>query len=156
MAHGYTEYVYATPFGHITIASDGCAITNVALGKMTFGHTALPTAQTNLAAEEILEYMSGKRSVFDVPMRIEGSKFQQDILQAICEIPYSQTRTSREIAAASGHEGAQRQVGSVARNNPIAVLIPTHRLVSTSGYYDKNDRLANLNAALRNLERRFA
>lgn len=156
MAHGYTEYVYATPFGHITIASDGCAITNVALGKTTFGYTVVPTAHTNAAAEEILEYMSGKRSVFDVPMHIEGTGFQKDILQAICGIPYSQTRTSREIAEVSGHSGAQRQVGSVARNNPIAVLIPTHRLVSTNGYYDKNDKLASLNAALRSLEKRFA
>ena len=71
-------------------------------------------------------------------------------------IPYGQARTMAEVAAAAGHEGAHRLVGSAVRKNPIAVLIPAHRVVSASGRTTGVDKHAQLRAAFLELERRNA
>lgn len=149
-------YTYNMPFGKVTIASDGAAITNVGLGSERFAGDFAADAVTNLCANQLVEYLSGKRSVFDVPIRPTGTDFQMRAWEAMGAIPYSHTMTSTELAQAMGAPDAYRMIGAAVRKNPIIVLIPAHRVVSSSGHVDKKDERAMLRAAFRDLEHRFA
>lgn len=148
-------FTYNMPFGKITVASNGTSVTNVALGRQTFHGSCEPDPLTNLCANQLVEYLSGKRSVFDVPIQPHGTDFQRQVWDAACAIPYSHVMTSRELAESMGSAGAYRMVGSAVRKNPIIVLIPAHRIVPSSGHVDRRDEHAVLRAAFRDLEKRY-
>lgn len=149
-------YTYNMPFGKVTVASDGTAITNVALGSVKLAGEFAADTVTNLCANQLVEYLSGKRSVFDVPIRPTGTDFQLRAWEAMGAIPYSHTMTSTQLAEAMGTPEAYRMIGAAVRKNPIIVLIPAHRVVPSSGHVDKKDERAMLRAAFRDLEQRFA
>lgn len=149
-------FTYKMPFGSVTIAADGRSVTRVVLGERDMGPKREPSALTNECASQLVEYLSGKRTVFDLPISHDGSEFQAEVWEAIRRIPYAQTRTNREIAEAIGKPGSYRMVGSAVKQNPLAILIPAHRVVPASGHVDKSDPHALLRAAFRDLERKFA
>ena len=149
-------YTYNMPFGKITIASDGSAITDVALGSDALGGTFAPDPITNMCANQLMEYLSGKRTVFDIPIAPRGTEFQRQVWDAICGIPYSHVMTSTELAEAMGAPSAYRMVGSAVRKNPIIVLIPAHRVVPSSGHVSNDDEQAMVRAAVRDLEQRYS
>ncbi len=149
-------FTYKMPFGSLTIASDGAHVTQVALGALSLTARHQADALTNQCANQIVEYLSGKRTVFDLPVRMNGSTFQQDVWEAVRNVPYSQTRTNREIAASIGKPGSYRMVGSAVKHNPLAIVVPTHRIVAASGRANASDARSRVEAALRELERRFA
>lgn len=148
-------FTYNMPFGKVTVASDGEAVTNVALGRVQFDGGFSPDALTNQCANQLVEYLSGKRSVFDVPLAPKGTDFQKRVWEAACAIPYSHVVTSKELAESMGAPEAYRMVGTAVRRNPIIVLIPAHRIVPSSGHVDKRDEHAVLRQAFRELERRY-
>ena len=158
--HGSSEkrvfYTYNMPFGKVTVASDGSAITNVALGSERLPGDFAPDAITNHCANQLVEYLSGKRAVFDVPIRPSGTDFQLRAWETMGTIPYSHTMTSTQLAEAMGAPEAYRMIGAAVRKNPIIVLIPAHRVVPSSGHVNKKDEHAMLRAAFRDLEQRFA
>ncbi|MCI1209155.1 MAG: methylated-DNA--[protein]-cysteine S-methyltransferase [Treponema sp.] len=82
---------------------------------------------------ELSEYFSGKRKTFDIPFEIHGTEFQKKVWDALCAIPYGQTRTYKETAEAVGSPKAFRAVGMANHNNPIAILIPCHRVIGVNG-----------------------
>lgn len=149
-------FTYRTPFGKLTVASDGEAVTNVALGQVRFGGTFVPDGLTNLCAEQLGEYFCGKRSVFDVPARAEGTDFQKRVWKAVSAVPYSHVVTARELAGSMGEPEAYRMVGAAVRKNPLVVLVPAHRVAPRSGHVDRNDEHAVMRAAFRALEQRYA
>lgn len=156
MTFGPTYFTYRTPHGPITIGVSGRAISAVVLGQARLAGTEAPTKLSNRCATELLEYFAGKRRAFDLPLRPEGTAFQQDAWRAMRSIPYGQARTMAEVAAAAGHPDAHRLVGSAVRRNPIAVLIPAHRVVGANGRTTGVDKHAQLRAAFLELERRSA
>jgi len=83
--------------------------------------------------QELNEYVAGTRKDFDVPIRLEGTEFQKRVWQALAAIPYGETRSYHEVAQAIGRPGASRAVGQANHNNPVAPLIPCHRVVTSSG-----------------------
>lgn len=149
-------YPYRMPFGKVTIASDGRSVTQVALGEVSLEGTREPDALTNECANQLVEYLSGKRAVFDVAISYEGSEFQRRVWDAVRAIPYSHTRTSRELAEAIGRPESYRMVGAALRQNPLVILIPCHRVVAANGHVDKKDTHARLKAAFRELEQKYA
>lgn len=82
---------------------------------------------------QLREYFSGKRRSFDLPIRMEGTEFQKAVWDALLGIPYGETRTYGEIAAAVGKPGAARAVGSACHHNPVSLVIPCHRVLGASG-----------------------
>lgn len=147
---------YITPYGPITIGCNGSAITRVCLGAHTLSGIDEPTAVMNRCATEILEYFSGNRSVFDLDLDIEGTDFQKQVWDAIGMIPYGQTSTPQDVALSIGKPGSYRAVGSAVKENPIAILVPAHRVVLSSGYVSKKDGSAKLRAAFRELEHKHS
>lgn len=155
-SHDTTYYTYRTPHGHITIGSRAGRISAVVLGETALPGTRRPAEITNLCANELLEYFAGKRTTFDLPLLIEGSDFQKSVWAAALSIPYGQTRTNAEIAAAIGRPSAFRMVGGAVRRNPLAVLVPAHRIVGANGKASGNDRNAHLRNAFLQLEKHYA
>lgn len=120
-----TFFTYPTKFGPVTIAADGTAVTAVSFGEQNLPGDRQPTALTTEAANQIMAYLAGQRSAFTVPMRPEGSAFQQEVWKAAANIPYGHTTTARALAETLGRPGSFRSVGaacapphSPARTNP--------------------------------------
>lgn len=147
-------YTYNTPYGPITIGATDAAITELRLGALALQGQREATEMLNACATQLLEYFSGKRSVFDLAIDPTGTPFQRDVWDAIEHIPYGQTTTSADIADLLGKPDSFRAVGSAVRENPIAIIIPAHRVVSASGYVNKKDDSARLRAAFRELEQK--
>ena len=82
---------------------------------------------------ELGEYFEGKRESFDVPLEADGTDFQRDVLGALQQIPYGETRTYGEIAEHLGKPKASRAVGAANGRNPIPILIPCHRVIGSDG-----------------------
>jgi methylated-DNA-[protein]-cysteine S-methyltransferase len=83
--------------------------------------------------EQLDEYFNGKRKVFSVSLAPAGTAFQQQVWQTLLNIPYGQTVSYLEIARAIGNEQAVRAVGSANGQNPIAIIIPCHRVIGSNG-----------------------
>ena len=88
---------------------------------------------TEAAILQLLEYFAGERKTFSVPLHAPGTAFQQRVWAALREIPYGETRSYGEIAAAMSNPGAVRAVGTANGMNRIAIMIPCHRVIGADG-----------------------
>ena len=128
------HYVYAMPQGRMTIVDSGGAVVRIGFGVLDVEGSALsPTALTNEAATQLMEYFAGKRRTFSLPLAPKGTPFQKEVWQALSSIPYGQTRSYADIAAQVGRPKAFRAVGMANNRNPIPIVIPCHRVVGSSG-----------------------
>lgn len=82
---------------------------------------------------ELNEYFAGERREFSLPLDLRGTEFQLACWQALREIPYGETRSYRDIAEAIGHPHAYRAVGMSNNRNPVAIIVPCHRVIASSG-----------------------
>ena len=85
------------------------------------------------ARHQLGEYFAGQRTEFDLPLSPTGTPFQREVWAALQTIPYGQVRSYGEIAAQIGRPGASRAVGLANGRNPIAVIVPCHRVIGASG-----------------------
>lgn len=83
--------------------------------------------------EQLAEYFAGTRRAFDLPLAAAGSAFQRRVWQALGRIPYGATRSYGELARELGVPGGSRAVGSANGRNPIAIVIPCHRVIAEDG-----------------------
>lgn len=98
--------------------------------------TEVIQAETTLlqaAVKQLREYCAGQRKEFDVPLNPKGTDFQQKVWAELCRIPYGQTRSYGQVAAALGNARACRAVGMANNRNPISVFIPCHRVIGANG-----------------------
>lgn len=95
------------------------------------------TTNISLLAEKVIkqvnEYFSGKRKVFDLPLKQEGTKFQQTIWDQLIKIPYGETVSYYDIAKQVNNEKAVRAVGNANGKNNIFIIIPCHRVIGKNG-----------------------
>jgi len=82
---------------------------------------------------ELNDYFAGERREFSFPLDLRGTEFQLACWHALLEIPYGETRSYREIAEAIGHPHAYRAVGMSNNRNPVAIVVPCHRVIASSG-----------------------
>ena len=86
------------------------------------------------AATQLGEYFDGSRTDFDLEVRfINGTAFQQRVWRELLEIPYGETRTYADLAAAIGLPTATRAVGAANGRNPISIIVPCHRVLGSDG-----------------------
>lgn len=88
---------------------------------------------TQCCIKQIQEYFTGKRKYFDLKIHLEGTEFQTKVWKQLLKIPYGKTITYRELAKRIGNEKACRAVGNANNQNKIAIIIPCHRVISSSG-----------------------
>lgn len=82
---------------------------------------------------QLAEYFAGERNDFDLPLAPRGTEFERRVWQALAAIPYGQTRSYSEVARSIGRPQACRAVGRANGRNPIAVVIPCHRVIGSDG-----------------------
>lgn len=92
------------------------------------GHPVLDRAR-----EQLAEYFAGVRQVFDLPLGPRGTAFQRSVWRALGDIPFGVTRSYGDLAAAIGRPSASRAVGAANGRNPLAVIIPCHRVIGADG-----------------------
>ncbi|MGL4233903.1 MAG: methylated-DNA--[protein]-cysteine S-methyltransferase [Casimicrobium sp.] len=83
--------------------------------------------------QELGEYFAGKRKRFEVKLAPEGTEFQRAAWKALTKIPFGQTRSYGEQAAAIGKPKAVRAIGAANGRNPIAIVVPCHRVIGANG-----------------------
>ena len=82
---------------------------------------------------QLKEYLSGKRKSFDIEIEMIGTEFQKKVWKELLNIPYGETRSYKDIATAIGNKKACRAVGNANNKNPIAIIVPCHRVVGSNG-----------------------
>lgn len=126
--------VFESPAGALTIVTDETAVTHILFGdcSRTFERQE-STALHEEAARQLEEYFAGKRREFRLPLRPQGTAFQQKVWAALVQIPYGETRSYGEIAAMAGNRKACRAVGMANHRNPVSIVIPCHRVIGADG-----------------------
>ena len=136
---------YASPFGRLTISSDGDAITGLWFenAKYFMGTVGEHAAGRKLsafdrAAEWLDAYFGGEMPDVTLPLNPRGSAFRQGVWRILMDIPYGHVRTygdiAKEIAKAAGKDAMSAQaVGAAVGHNPISIIIPCHRVVGANG-----------------------
>ena len=133
-----------TPVGKLGITASDEAVTRIFFGReyrnrrrpRNAPETCTPETAGPLllqAAAELAEYFAGTRREFTLPLAPAGTPFQQAVWEALRTIPYGETRTYGQIAAQIGRPTACRAVGMANNRNPIAIVVPCHRVVGSTG-----------------------
>lgn len=124
-----------TAIGQICILEQDGFITQVSWGTDAFpGDQELcETPLTKQAFEQLSLYLDGQLRQFSLPLKPEGTPFMKSVWQKLCEVPYGTTASYKDIAAAVGSPGAARAVGMACNRNPIAIIIPCHRIIGSRG-----------------------
>lgn len=82
---------------------------------------------------QLLAYLAGELRVFELALAMQGTDFQRRVWQALTQIPHGETISYGELARRVGQPGASRAVGSANNRNPIAIVVPCHRVVGADG-----------------------
>ncbi|KAI4453606.1 methylated-dna--protein-cysteine methyltransferase [Holotrichia oblita] len=134
-------WFYDYPIGRIGIVEKDFRISNIFFFCGKAPNELFKDLETELIKKtsvQLREYFEGKRAVFDVPLYITGTNFQISVMNALMDIPYGQTRTYKDIAESIGNNKACRAVGMANNRNPIAIIVPCHRVIgknkSLTGY----------------------
>jgi len=125
-----------TPIGELLlIAADDGALTGVHLPGRHGDTTGAERDDAALAPAraQLTQYFAGERTGFDLPLRPAGGPFQQRVWEALLDIPYGETASYGELARRLGAPGAARAVGAANGRNPIAIVVPCHRVIGASG-----------------------
>lgn len=82
---------------------------------------------------ELTEYLEGKRKQFDIALDMQGTPFQKEVWKQLLNIPYGETRAYKDIAKAVNNSKASRAVGAANGQNPLSIIVPCHRVISSDG-----------------------
>jgi methylated-DNA-[protein]-cysteine S-methyltransferase len=134
------NYAYLdTPIGTLLIAGDAAAVHHITFphrGRAARPEPEWQESQCGPVAEavrQLREYFAGKRAEFDLPLAPAGTAFQQTVWRQLQEIPYGETISYGELARRVGNPKASRAVGSANGANPLAIVIPCHRVIAGDG-----------------------
>jgi methylated-DNA-[protein]-cysteine S-methyltransferase len=133
-----TDYsIYDAPEGPLLLAVDD----DGALVRLHFAHDTMPVEDGWHRDDEALApvaaqldgYFAGTRTGFDLPVRLHGSPFQIEVWEQLRRIPYGETISYGELARRVGRPEAARAVGSANGQNPVAIVVPCHRVIGADG-----------------------
>jgi methylated-DNA-[protein]-cysteine S-methyltransferase len=134
-----TCYTYTTsPVGRLLLAGEGNALRWLAFAEGReavepepgWEHAEEPFGE---AIRQLRCYFSGDLTAFDLPLAPEGTLFQRTVWQALVEIPYGETISYGELARRIGKPSAVRAVGAANGQNPLAIVVPCHRVIGSDG-----------------------
>jgi methylated-DNA-[protein]-cysteine S-methyltransferase len=101
------------------------------VGEGEAGDNGHPLARE--AARQLDAYFEGALYRFDLPLDLQGTPFQLRVWRALLDVPYGETRSYRQIADAIGAANAVRAVGAANGANPVAIVVPCHRIIGSGG-----------------------
>lgn len=129
---------FESPIGRLLLTTDGMALTGLYMepsrkAQATEGWLNDPTGPLAEAVRQLSEYFAGKRREFDLPLRLQGTAFQQRVWRELTEIPYGETWSYGQLAKRIDKPSASRAVGLANGRNPISILVPCHRVIGADG-----------------------
>ncbi|MBL7973073.1 MAG: methylated-DNA--[protein]-cysteine S-methyltransferase [Prolixibacteraceae bacterium] len=119
---------FASHLGFLILKSDGLSVTEILFSENDIQEQA-PCDVLEKCKEQLAGYFSGAALDFDLPLSPAGTEFQQRVWAELLKIPYGETITYMELAVRLGDAKAIRAVGTANGRNPIAVIIPCHRVI---------------------------
>jgi methylated-DNA-[protein]-cysteine S-methyltransferase len=132
--------VVPSPIGPLTLTAEGGALTAIDFGAPAgFVDGASPEGAfpadpvLTEAARQLAAYFAGELRDFDLPLRPSGTPFQLTVWEALRRIPYGETVSYGELAVSIGRPAAARAVGSANHHNPLAIVVPCHRVIGADG-----------------------
>lgn len=130
----YRTY-YDSPIGRLWIEADEEALTALYPEQKEIAEESETESSVLLdkVKRELAEYFAGTRTEFDIPVRLQGTKFQVAVWRALCRIPYGTTYSYLDLAKAVGNPKACRAVGGANNKNKILIIVPCHRVIGKDG-----------------------
>ena len=127
-----------TAIGPLLLAGHSGRLSLIGFATASQPHEPQPDWQRDDAAfaearKQLSEYFAGERRGFELPLELSCTPFQRDVLTALQRIPYGETRSYSDIAAAVGRPKAVRAVGAANARNPLPIVIPCHRVIGKRG-----------------------
>ena len=129
-----------SPIGPLLLTSDGESLTGLYMGApskspeldgdWTENPHGGPLPQV---ARQLQEYFAGTRKVFDLPLKMQGTEFQKRVWRQLTEIPFGETWSYGQLAKRLDNPNGSRAVGLANGRNPIAVIVPGHRVIGADG-----------------------
>ena len=126
----FTQYIYS-PLGPVKISATSSGISQVLFTDTM--ETSVPSQLTALAAEQLQAYFAGTLQQFSLPVAAIGTAFQQQVWRALCTVPFAATCSYADIARQIDNKKAVRAVGAANGRNPIAIIVPCHRVIGANG-----------------------
>lgn len=154
------EYIsyFTSDIGTLGITEKEGEITHLYLPgeEIPITHSEVMTPSLAEAGRQLQEYFQGRRKVFDLPLAMYGTEFMNKVWQALLTIPYGQTRSYGDIACLIGHNKACRAVGMANHRNPIAIIVPCHRVIGANGHLVGYGGGLKIKSFLLELEKHYA
>jgi methylated-DNA-[protein]-cysteine S-methyltransferase len=122
-----------SPLGSLTLASSCLGLASVQFGLNMPPDGIIDDEANREVTRQLQEYFEGKRTQFDLSLDVQGTPFQLAVWDELRKIPYGSTCSYIDIARALGKPGAARAVGMANHENPVAVIVPCHRVVGSDG-----------------------
>lgn len=127
-----------SPIGALTLTAVGGVLTGVYMHEQRHLPKIPANSQRDDAGlahvvEQLEAYFAGELLDFDLPMQTNGTEFQRRVWSSLCEIPYGETISYGELARWVGNPKASRAVGLANGRNPIAIVVPCHRVIGANG-----------------------
>jgi methylated-DNA-[protein]-cysteine S-methyltransferase len=126
-----------SPIGLLTLAGLGQVLTNLRMVDQTYGPKRTGWSEDSTTFQDAVgqldAYFAGELTDFEVELDLQGTEFQRRVWRALLTIPFGETRSYGEIAEQIGAPGAARAVGLANGHNPIAIIVPCHRVIGASG-----------------------
>jgi len=129
-----------TPFGRMELIADEQGLVEIVLPGSSpknidcrHKEKTEPNEILSQAAQQISEFLTGKRTVFSLPLSPRGTSFQLQVWEIIRSIPCGRTMSYAEIGARLGSRSKARAVGGAAHANPLPLVIPCHRVIGSNG-----------------------
>jgi methylated-DNA-[protein]-cysteine S-methyltransferase len=122
---------FSSTVGPLTLEGDDLRLT-----RLGFGDASVPQGDARAVAEaaiQLEQYFAGERTSFSLELALEGTEFERRVWDEVRAIPYGSTASYAEIAARIGRPGACRAVGRANAMNPVAIVVPCHRVVGSDG-----------------------
>jgi len=133
--------VVSSPLGDLIVSASDAGLTGIHFGGQKYFPVAEKLGLLNeehrvlrMARAQLDEYFAGNRSSFDLPLAPRGTEFQRGVWDALCAIAHGEVTSYAAIARSLGRATATRAVGGAIGRNPIAIVVPCHRVVGSNGH----------------------
>ena len=133
-----TTTTMESPVGTLTLTARDGRLTRLHMDGQRHAPAGSPDGERDDAGlapvvEQLEAYFAGSREAFDVPLDLAGTEFQRSVWAGLLEIPYGETMSYGELARRVGRPGASRAVGLANGRNPVAIIVPCHRVIGADG-----------------------
>lgn len=146
-------YYQNTKLGYITVEENNGKIVSLKFGKFLLGYEFKKTELIETVFKQLDEYFDEERKSFDIPIEVVATNFEQKIFKILKQIPYGMTVSYGDIADRLGSRSYSRAVGNACKRNPILIIVPCHRVISSSGELSQYVAGQNLKEKLLRIER---